>query len=485
LPFTTSKVLTTGKLPTIAGFALIPALGIACFRLSAWTLYSSELGIPDSNLSFISRILQILTLISFLIIDRRISYDGRMLLRFTLIGVIGMATGAMIYLISQAQVGWYVGVGINGASSSMLMLGWGYYLCSVNSRKSAFGLTLAFAAYGIITWLLTICPSPVIIVLTVAFPFLSVLCLKASISKTEISRISDSRLKKETIKQIPWGLFSIILICTLISILARLLAPTNEILITSPYHLFWPIIFILIFVLYVMWMIVFKRTDQDQLWPVFVLIIFSGLLFYSSFSITQPGFAVAFLRATQECLMLFCWVVTASVVHRHSLPRIFSFALATILLVTPTTLFSSMFSLIFPAVGRGGGETLAIIIAASMSLLLVTATVILIIVDSQSKARRQQSAENSHEMSSPLAQAVNLIAIEFNLTKRESEITLYMSRGYTLEKIANTLFISHDTVRTHAKNLYKKTGVHKKQQLITLLESKNEEFSHHIRDDGV
>jgi DNA-binding CsgD family transcriptional regulator len=139
----------------------------------------------------------------------------------------------------------------------------------------------------------------------------------------------------------------------------------------------------------------------------------------------------------------------------------------------------------FPAVGRGGGETLAIIIAASMSLLLVTVTVILIIADSQSKVRKQQSAGDNHEPHSSLAQAVNLIAAEFNLSKRESEITLYMSRGYTLEKIANTLFISHDTVRTHAKNLYRKTGVHKKQQLITLLESRSEEFSRHMRDDAV
>ena len=36
--------------------------------------------------------------------------------------------------------------------------------------------------------------------------------------------------------------------------------------------------------------------------------------------------------------------------------------------------------------------------------------------------------------------------------------------------IGERLFISTDTVRSHSKKLYKKLGIHKKQELIALVE---------------
>ena len=47
----------------------------------------------------------------------------------------------------------------------------------------------------------------------------------------------------------------------------------------------------------------------------------------------------------------------------------------------------------------------------------------------------------------------------FKLTKREKEICYYLKKGYTYKKIAETLFISINTVNKHVKNIYQKTGV--------------------------
>jgi DNA-binding CsgD family transcriptional regulator len=55
------------------------------------------------------------------------------------------------------------------------------------------------------------------------------------------------------------------------------------------------------------------------------------------------------------------------------------------------------------------------------------------------------------------------------LTPRECDILVLLANGRDTPYIANQLFISKNTVRTHVKNLYVKIGVHSKQDLLDLL----------------
>jgi DNA-binding NarL/FixJ family response regulator len=45
------------------------------------------------------------------------------------------------------------------------------------------------------------------------------------------------------------------------------------------------------------------------------------------------------------------------------------------------------------------------------------------------------------------------------LTKRENEVLEYLARGYSTRKVADTLNISYETVRSHQKNIYRKLQV--------------------------
>lgn len=56
------------------------------------------------------------------------------------------------------------------------------------------------------------------------------------------------------------------------------------------------------------------------------------------------------------------------------------------------------------------------------------------------------------------------------LTAREREILGYLARGRSLPYIRETLILSKNTVSTHAKNLYKKLGIHSRQDLFDLIE---------------
>lgn len=52
------------------------------------------------------------------------------------------------------------------------------------------------------------------------------------------------------------------------------------------------------------------------------------------------------------------------------------------------------------------------------------------------------------------------------LTKRETEVLNMLSRGKSYSKIAESLFINSETVKTHLKNIYLKLEVHSKNEAI-------------------
>ncbi|MCL1847784.1 MAG: LuxR C-terminal-related transcriptional regulator, partial [Coriobacteriia bacterium] len=57
------------------------------------------------------------------------------------------------------------------------------------------------------------------------------------------------------------------------------------------------------------------------------------------------------------------------------------------------------------------------------------------------------------------------------LSAREAEVMELISRGNSVAHIAKVLVLSENTVRTHAKRIYLKLDVHKRQELLRLLES--------------
>ena len=58
------------------------------------------------------------------------------------------------------------------------------------------------------------------------------------------------------------------------------------------------------------------------------------------------------------------------------------------------------------------------------------------------------------------------ISNEYNLTEREKEILKCLIEGMSYKMIADSCFISSDTVNGHIKNIYKKLQVHSKSEAV-------------------
>lgn len=66
------------------------------------------------------------------------------------------------------------------------------------------------------------------------------------------------------------------------------------------------------------------------------------------------------------------------------------------------------------------------------------------------------------------------VAVEYGLTKRETEMLKYMRDNVPTEKIAASLFISAGTVRSHVSSLLTKLGLEKRQDLAAWLEKRRQ-----------
>lgn len=74
---------------------------------------------------------------------------------------------------------------------------------------------------------------------------------------------------------------------------------------------------------------------------------------------------------------------------------------------------------------------------------------------------------NSSSEEKVLEKKIEIIAIENELTERETDVFLHLAKGYNNQKIADELFISINTVKFHTRNIYEKLDIKKRNEINT------------------
>ncbi len=91
---------------------------------------------------------------------------------------------------------------------------------------------------------------------------------------------------------------------------------------------------------------------------------------------------------------------------------------------------------------------------------------------SESEEAQARGPETTRDQIDNLfSQQAQMLAGEYGLTKRETEIAAMLLAGRSRPYIRDALFISLNTVHTHAKNILMKCGVHSQQELMDLARS--------------
>ncbi len=492
MPLTASRRQQSKAFAALSGLSVVPALGIALFRLCDWAVFGGGLIEYDIGMKFASRTMQAATMVFILIVDRHLAYREQTLKRCALVATCLSVIASATVLVGPWEVLPLVGCAVHGIAGAVVMMGWGYYLCSVEPRRSAFDLTFAFALFGVFTWVLSLLPSAAIAATTLVAIPLSYACFASCLSRGAAGEgRSDEPLTREKLHLIPWTTVAILLACTLTSMFVHLLVPTTQIEFGEGYRVMWQALFVLVFLAYFVWLVVLGKSEPRRLWPLLLVIILGGLIGYMAFSRIAPGFAEDLLTSTQMLVMVFCWLVAADVVHTCRLPYVFSFTLLTLVFVEPITFVITLTGLFGAAAASPEYELLAVGVTAVMTLVLVVFTIALIGNEaSHGKDGVKGGGEGGGVLpqakttsvstpgatatapapADPIELAVAAVEVEYGLTQREGEVALCLARGYTLPQTAERQGVSIDTVRSHAKSLYRKLDIHKKQQLIELVE---------------
>lgn len=84
--------------------------------------------------------------------------------------------------------------------------------------------------------------------------------------------------------------------------------------------------------------------------------------------------------------------------------------------------------------------------------------------------RNQQKSISQTDVIGSLGAKLEYLQKSYGISERELEVVELMVKGRSATFIGETLFISKSTVQSHCKAVYKKLGIHSKQELISMVE---------------
>lgn len=214
-------------------------------------------------------------------------------------------------------------------------------------------------------------------------------------------------------------------------------------------------------------------------WITFALLFLMGLLLIRANGPGLFSFGVALVSAGGRSfeLLLFILVFLELVVARHR-PWV-----PVVLFLLPEAVAATLSRVALPALYASRELTfagyvgplslgLAALFIACIMVYLVAELMRRPIQDSDPFAAVTAAARPSAtpELRDPLEAHLRDVSDRYALSARESTVALLVARGYTAERIAAKEGLSINTVRTHTKNLYRKLGIHSRQELIDLAE---------------
>ncbi len=115
------------------------------------------------------------------------------------------------------------------------------------------------------------------------------------------------------------------------------------------------------------------------------------------------------------------------------------------------------------------------LISLVLSALMIVGVGLLLVVELFSRIGREPSdrrGPGAQGQPESVAERQDAAGELFGLSPAERRIAGYLMRGYTAEGVAEQEHLSVNTVRTHIKNIYRKSGVHSRQEFIDAIDGK-------------
>lgn len=192
-----------------------------------------------------------------------------------------------------------------------------------------------------------------------------------------------------------------------------------------------------------------------------ILVLFVSLLLANATQTHQELFSVIGL-AGYVCLKMAFWTLFASIVYASGVSAV------TVFCVGEGCQAAGLFagSLLSGVIPTATGYALVDSIAIGVLIL----TYIFVLNDRKVYAILYEPAPAVIDERARFQTRCEEIAAQYNLSKRETEVFMLVARGHSAARMAEDLYVSTGTVNSHIKSIYRKMGIHSKQELLNIVE---------------
>lgn len=382
--------------------------------------------------------------------------------------ILGCA-GSVVIAFATAE-GWgagaVAGMALGGIGFSGLYLWWGDFYQRLGLRRAILYLFGAGMVSALAKTALLVLPALPMAVFCCIIPLLSALfCNRALSMPLEIAPTSVLFEPRDVA-----ALWKVVLIFAIFSIangsMLALQAP-SRVFDALPLFLGERACELVLCALVLGYVFVLKRSfDFVQLWRIVMFLLATGFLI----DILVPASSVQpfFVAVSLNFIVLFVWLTLADIAHHSSIPAPLVFGVGWCCYTLPI-FAGSLLALVAPLLGDSYkyATVLLYVVALTSAFCLETRdrSMKLIFHDLSSEPRpAPQDFESIDER-------CRIVAARHHLTARELEVMQMLCRGRSKAYIAETLFITENTVKGHARRLYAKLDVHSKKELQQLIDA--------------
>lgn len=362
-----------------------------------------------------------------------------------------------------------VGAALGGAALAYFALPWACQLASLKAQQSQVVLFLSFLAAVVLYFLLSCVPNLARMGVLVGFPV--ALALMAGF--LPVVRGSQEAFEPALWKHRDRSLFVRLSVMAAVSsfmfCIFRELLPTQS---GSDALASTDIVFalsgLLGVLLLVMSLVMREGIGFSLLFKVALPLVVLGALVFSVLDRDDSVLAIASIMTGTRCASLLFWASFVALAARNRSKG--------------DVVFCGGFGASY--IGGAAGAACGIILrqlhlAGALSLTTLSIVVVLVmvvavgwLVGMPGSSRGSAMPTGKREIPE-VRKTLDLDAVveEGGLTRREAEILAILAQGRTLPYVAEKLYIAPTTVQTHVKHIYKKLGVHNRQELLDYLDA--------------
>jgi DNA-binding CsgD family transcriptional regulator len=183
------------------------------------------------------------------------------------------------------------------------------------------------------------------------------------------------------------------------------------------------------------------------------------------------GHVVVVARSSLDMLL---WIALCNLTYLKKIAPIPLFLICVVFVETISWLISYVLVPSVALFSGADGKAYEVLVLAGMSPLII-GIVIWVGFVSLRKEKITSAAAASGLTETTIPRLSQTLIEHHGLTKREIEVIGMVAQGYTLKVVAERLFISKSTAQSHIKSIYRKLGIHSKNELIEILSPQAEQ----------